>query len=68
MAHPEGINIQVYNLNLATRERKLWTIFSPPDKTAAVGHTVVFITPDGTHFAYESHRIYSTLFIAKGLQ
>ena len=67
LAHPDGINVQVYNLNLTTGERKLWTIFSPPDKTATTGHTLLFITPDGGHFAYESHRIYSTLFIAKGL-
>jgi serine/threonine protein kinase/Tol biopolymer transport system component len=67
VAHPEGISVQVYNLNLSTGERKLWTNFSPPDKTATAGHTLLFITPDGTHFAYESHRIYSTLFVAKGL-
>ncbi len=68
LAHPDGINVQVYNLNLTTGERKLWTMFSPPDKTARAGHTLLFITPDGAHFAYESHRIYSTLFIAKGLR
>jgi len=68
LAHPDGINVQVYNLNVTTGERKLWTTFSPPDKTATVGHTLLFMTPDGAHFAYESHRIYSTLFIAKGLR
>ena len=67
LAHPDGINVQIYNLNLTTGERKLWTNFSPPDKTATAGHTLLFMTPDGGHFAYESHRIYSTLFIAKGL-
>jgi serine/threonine protein kinase len=67
LAHPDGINVQVYNLNLATGERKLWTVFSPADKTARAGHALLLITPDGAHFAYESHRIYSTLFIAKGL-
>ena len=67
LAHPDGINVQVYNLNLTTGERKLWTFFSPADKTARAGHTLLLITPDGSHFAYESHRVYSTLFIAKGL-
>jgi hypothetical protein len=67
LAHPDGISVQVYNLNVSTGERKLWTNFSPPDKTATAGHTLLFITPDGSHFAYESHRIYSTLFVAKGL-
>ena len=27
LAHPDGINVQVYNLNLTTGERKLWTVF-----------------------------------------
>ncbi len=68
LAHPDGINVQVYNLNLTTGERKPWTLFSPADKTARAGHTLLLITSDGSHFAYESHRVYSTLFIAKGLR
>ena len=68
LAHPDGINVQVYNLNLTTGERKLWTMFSPPDKTALAGHSLVYITPDGAHFGYESHRVDSTVFIAKGLR
>ena len=68
LSHPDGINVQIYNLNLTTGTRQLWTIFSPQDKTARVGHSAVFITPDGTHFAYQSQKIHSTLFIAKGLR
>jgi hypothetical protein len=60
--------MQIYNLNLTTGQRKLWTIFSPQDKTARAGHSIVFITPDGAHYAYQSQRIYSTVFIAKGLR
>jgi serine/threonine protein kinase len=68
VTHPDGIGVQIYNLNLTTGERKLWTTLSPPDKTARAGHMLLFMTPDGAHFAYESHRIYSTLFVAKGLR
>ena len=67
IAHPDGINVQIYNLNLTTGQRKLWTIFSPQDKSARAGHSVVFITPDGAHFAYQSQRVLSTLFVAKDL-
>ena len=68
LAHPDGINTQIYNLNLTTGKRQLWTTFSPPDKIARVGHSAVFITPDGSHFAYQSQKIHSTLFVAKGLR
>ena len=68
LAHPDGINVQVYSLNLTTGKRQLWTTFSPPDKIARVGHSAVFITPDGSHFAYQSQKIHSTLFVAKGLR
>ncbi len=68
LAHPDGINVQIYNLNLTTGTRQLWTTFSPQDKTARVGHSSVFITPDGAYFAYQSQKIHSTLFIATGLR
>jgi len=68
LAHADGINVQIYNLNLTTGKRQLWTTFSPQDKTARVGHSAVFITPDGLHFAYQSQKIHSTLFLATGLR
>jgi Tol biopolymer transport system component len=68
VSHPDGINVQVYNLNLSTGQRQLWTVFAPQDKAARVGDGFVFITSDGARFAYESHRIYSKLFLAKGLR
>jgi hypothetical protein len=68
LAHPDGINVQIYNLNLTTGKRQLWTIFSPQDKTALAGHSNVYITPDGAHFAYQAQRVYSTVFIAKDLR
>jgi serine/threonine protein kinase/Tol biopolymer transport system component len=68
LVHPDGINVQIYNLNLTTGKRQLWTVFSPQDKTALAGHSIVYITPDGAHFAYQAQRVYSTVFIAKGLR
>lgn len=66
LAHPDGINVQIYSLNLNTEKRQLWTSFSPQDKTALAGHSIVYITSDGTPFAYQARRVHSTLFIAKG--
>jgi hypothetical protein len=55
-------------LNLTSGQRKPWTRFSPADKTAVAGYTKIRITLDGTHYAYELQRTYSTLFLADGLR
>lgn len=61
-------DVEVFSLNLATGERKLWTRFSPADKTAIAGNTALLITPDGAHIGYQVQRIYSILFLADGLR
>lgn len=61
-------DVEIYTLNLTTGERKLWTRFSPADKTALAGDTWVMITPDGAHYSYMVERIYSTLYLADGLR
>jgi Tol biopolymer transport system component len=43
--------IDIYDLNLATGQQKLWTHFSPTDKTAMVTMRHPLITPDGTHYS-----------------
>ena len=60
--------IEIYDVNLATGQRKLWTRFSAPDKTAMLAVRHPIITPDGAHVLYIVQRIYSTLFVAKGIQ
>ena len=66
-AHPTASLSQLLIMEPNERIGNSWTHFSQPHQTATAGHTLLFMTPDGGHFAYESHRIYSTLFIAKGL-
>jgi eukaryotic-like serine/threonine-protein kinase len=68
LAHPDGADIDLYTLNLATGERKLWIRFSPIDKAATFGNSAILITPDGAHFAYIVHRLYSNLFIVTGVR
>ncbi|HKS73374.1 MAG TPA: protein kinase [Terriglobales bacterium] len=60
-------DVDIYTLNLTNGQRKLWTHFSPAEKTALVGKVSLVITPDGAHYAYQLQRIYSTLFLADGL-
>jgi len=59
--------IDLYDLNLTTGQQKVWTHFSPTDKTAMVTMRHALITPDGAHSLYAVQRIYSTLFVAKGI-
>lgn len=60
--------MEIYSLSLATGERKLWTKFSPDDKSAVLAIRHPIITPDGAHAIYIVQRIYSTLFVGKGFQ
>ncbi len=59
--------IDIYDLNLATGQSKLWNHFSPTDKNAMVTMRHPLITPDGAHALYAVQRIYSTLFLAKDI-
>jgi len=61
-------DVEVYDVDLSNGQRKLWTRFSPADKTALVSHSTVFITPDGGRYGYLAQRIYSTLFLANELR
>ena len=66
---PAGTDsVDIYDLNIATGQRKLWTQFSPSDKGAILSLRHPVITPDGAHALYVVQRIYSTLFVAKGIQ
>lgn len=68
LARNDGPNVQVTNLELSSGRRTPWVTFSPPDKTALTPNTFLLITPDGAHFSYEAHKIFSTLFIADRVQ
>ena len=59
---------EIYTLNVTNGQRKLWTHYSPLDKTAALALHNIMITPDGAHYAYGVPRIYSTLYIAQGIR
>ena len=60
--------IEIYDFNLASGQRKLWTKFSPPDKTAVIAVRHPIITPDGSRAVYVVQRIFSTLYLGKDIQ
>ena len=57
----------IYNLNIPTGKRTLWTQYSPSDKAAVIALNTVAITPDGEHYVYGVPRVYSTLYMANGI-
>ncbi len=59
---------EIYDLNLATGQSKLWSRFTPADKSAMIALRHPIITQDGAHVLYVVQRIFSTLFVAKGIQ
>ena len=58
---------EIYHLNLSTGASKLWSHFTPTDKTAMLAFRHAIITQDGVHVLYVVQRIFSTLFVAKGI-
>jgi serine/threonine protein kinase/Tol biopolymer transport system component len=59
---------EIYDLNLATGQSKLWSHFTPVDKSAMIALRHPIITQDGAHVLYVVQRIFSTLFVANGIQ
>ena len=59
---------EIYDLNLATGKSKLWSHFTPTDKSAMLALRHPIITQDGAHVLYVVQRIFSTLFVANGIQ
>jgi Tol biopolymer transport system component len=59
--------VEIYDFNLASGERKLWTKFAPADKTAILALRHPMITPDGSRTIYVVQRIFSTLYLGKNI-
>lgn len=59
---------QVYQLNIATGERRPWKKLVPPD-TAGVYSVIEFqVTPDGSSYFYSYTRLLSQLYLVTGLK
>ncbi len=60
--------VDIYDFNVSTSTRKLWMHFSPSDKTGIEAAPYTVITPDGAHILFTMNRLYSTVFLVKGLR
>ncbi len=60
--------VDIYDFNVSTGTRKLWMHFSPSDKTGIEAAPYTVITPDGAHILFTVNRLYSTVFLVKGLR
>ena len=60
--------VDIYDFNVSTGTRKLWMRFSPSDKTGIEAAPYTVITPDGAHILFTVNRLYSTVFLVKGLR
>ena len=57
----------VWRIDLATGERKLWREISPPDRTGVEGVASVRMTADAATFAYSYYQRLSALYVVEGL-
>jgi Tol biopolymer transport system component len=67
IARRAGSEGELDELDIATGQRKVFLRFSPPDKAAAIDLSFIIVTPDGAHYGYCVPRIFSTLYLAKGI-
>jgi Tol biopolymer transport system component len=58
---------QVYRVDLATGERRLWKVISPSDP-AGVLYGNIILARDGVHYIYRVRRVTGQLFLGEGLK
>ena len=58
----------VYQLDVATGQRRLWKTLEPPDKAGVYSIIEFVITPDGQSYFYSYTRLLSQLYLVRGLK
>jgi dipeptidyl aminopeptidase/acylaminoacyl peptidase len=58
----------VYQLDVATGQRRLWKTLEPPDKAGVYSIIEFQITPDGSSYFYSYTRLLSQLYLVRGLK
>jgi hypothetical protein len=59
---------QVYRLELATGQGKLWKQLMPTDPAGVNIISPILVTPDGKSYVYGLRRILSDLYLVEGLK
>ncbi len=65
---PSRLPVQVFELDIATGQRRLWKEIPISDPNAIDGNVVVVMTPDGRSYAYSFFRGMAQLYLAEGLE
>jgi Tol biopolymer transport system component len=68
VCRPNQLPVRVYRVEVATGQRDAWHDLAPVDPGGALAVTWVDITPDGSAYAYQVIRMFSTLYVAEGLR
>jgi len=64
----EGPMAKIDRLDLATGRREPWRELFPADAAGVVRVSSVFVSPDGSFYAYAYSRVLSNLFLVEGLK
>jgi len=64
----EGPTARIDRLDLATGRRELWRELFPADGAGVVRVSSVFVSPDGSFYAYAYSRVLSNLYLVEGLK
>ncbi|HEX2836473.1 MAG TPA: protein kinase [Thermoanaerobaculia bacterium] len=65
---PTTLPTRVHRVTLATGARTLWKELAPADPAGVYKIAPVFLTPDGTQYAYNAVRALSDLYVAEGVK
>lgn len=63
--NPRELPSRVYRVNLTNDMRELWKEFTPADAAGVYKIAPIFVTPDGSRYAYNSLRILSDLYVMR---
>jgi hypothetical protein len=67
VANYKGLTATIYRIHLDSGDRQLVETLEMRDPTGGFGITRVLTTPDGQHFAYNTLRQLSELYLLQGL-
>jgi len=64
----DGFPLEIFRIDLATGQRRLWKRIRPVDSAGLMHRGEVFLTPDGESYVYNSERLFSHLYLVEGIR
>jgi hypothetical protein len=65
---PRQATNDIYTIDLGDGQRRLWKTIGPTDLTGLPTAPYLLLTQNGSQYVYTSNRIFSSLFVVKGLK